>query len=195
MIGARKTSRNYSLLDPKIGGVFRAPITNLLTTLAGFAFVDDTDLLQTQHHHTETLDDIVDDLEGSLDTWQGTLSTSGGALDCDDPNKSYWYEIEYEWNTNGRWKYSAFDINAKLMMYDDSSGRKEVPHCHTDEAHKTLGVMLAPDENNRSQIVKMRQISRKFGYHVRVGFIRGPDVLQALNSTVMRSLNWTLPAL
>ena len=56
-----------------------------------------------------------------------------------------------------------------------------------------MGVMLAPENNNRSQIVKMRQISRKFGDRVRVRFIRGHDVLQELNITVMRSLNWPVP--
>ena len=36
------------------------------------------------------------------------------------------------------------------MMYDDVGGRKEVTHFHTDEAHKTIGVMLAPDDNSKS---------------------------------------------
>ena len=42
------------------------------------------------------------------------------------------------------------------MMYDDVDGRKEVPHCHIDEAYKVLGVMLAPDVNSKSQIIIMR---------------------------------------
>ena len=39
-----------SLNERNYRGVFRAPITKLLTSLAGFTFVDNTDLLQTQHH-------------------------------------------------------------------------------------------------------------------------------------------------
>ena len=74
------------------------------------------------------------------------------------------------------------------MMYDDVGGRKEVIHCHIDIAHNTMGVMLAPDDNNRSQVIRMRQISSKFGDRVRVGFIKGEDVLLALTTTVMRSL-------
>ena len=74
------------------------------------------------------------------------------------------------------------------MMYDDLGRRKEVPHCHTDVAHKTLGVMLAPDDNNKIQVKKMRQISSKFGDRVQVGYIQGEDVLFSLTSTVMRSL-------
>ena len=83
-------------------GFFRAPITKLLTTLAGFAFVDDTDLLQTSHHSTDTIENIVHELQGSLDVRQSTLNTTEGALDFKDPNKSYWYSVDYVWNSEGR---------------------------------------------------------------------------------------------
>ena len=62
----------------------------------GFAFVDDTDLLQIQTYSTEILEDIVNELQGSLDVWHGTLLASGEALDCDDPNKSCCYGIKYD---------------------------------------------------------------------------------------------------
>jgi len=54
-------------------------------------------------------------------------------------------------------KYCVYDENLRLMMYDDVGGRKEVQNCHIDEAQKTLGVMLEPDDNNKSQIIRMRQ--------------------------------------
>lgn len=77
-------------------------------------------------------------------------------------------------------------------MYDDNDDRKEVSHCHTDNAHNILGVMLAPDDNNRQQVERMRKIALKFGDKVRVGYICDHDILQALNSTVMRSLIYSL---
>ena len=168
--------------------------TLTLLSLVCFAFVDDTDLLQTMHHSTDTIEHTVQELQGSLDVWQGTLNTTGGALDCKDPNKSYWYAVDYEWNAAGRWKYCAYNENLKLMMYDDVGTKIEVPHCHTDEAHRTLGVMLAPDDNNTLQVSRMKDIALKFGDNVRVGFIRGFDIFHALNSTVMRSLVYALPA-
>ena len=79
-------------------------------------------------------------------------------------------------------------------MYDDNGHRKAVPHYYTDEAHRTLGVMLAPNNNNALQMSRMRKITLKFNDKVRVGFIRGQDIHQATNSTIMRSLNWPLPA-
>ena len=78
-----------AIKEKNYDGIFRAPIINLLTQLASFAFVDDTDLLQTQRYSNETIDDIVDELQGSLDTWKGTLNASRGALNCDDLDKGY----------------------------------------------------------------------------------------------------------
>ena len=75
-------------------------------------------------------------------------------------------------------------------MDDDNSNMKIVPHCHTDDAPRTLGVMLASDDNNTVQVVRMRKITSYFGDTIRAGFIKGHDVLHALHSTVMQSLNW-----
>ena len=55
----------------------------------GFLFVDDADLLQTQRKSNETIDENFDELQGSLDTWQGILNASGGAPDCDNLDKRY----------------------------------------------------------------------------------------------------------
>ena len=81
--------------EKNYGGVFLACITELLTILAGFAFVGDTSLLQTQRLSTEKMDDIVEELQGFLDICQGTLHSSGGVLDCNGPRKFYWYGVEY----------------------------------------------------------------------------------------------------
>ena len=81
------------------------------------------------------------------------------------------------------------------MVYDNNGTKKEVPHYCIDEAHNIVGVMIAPDDNNKNQVVKMRQLALKFGDQVQVGFIRGHDIFHALNITVMRSLNWPLPAI
>ena len=70
-------------------GMFYAPKTKLLTSLVGFAFVDDTYLLQNQHHNDEIIEEIVEELQGSLDVWQGTLQCLGGSLDSNAPIKSY----------------------------------------------------------------------------------------------------------
>ena len=39
----------------------------MTTSMAGFAFVDDTNLLQAKRTHGETIEDIVSKLQRSLD--------------------------------------------------------------------------------------------------------------------------------
>ena len=82
-----------------------------------------------------------------------------------------------------------------MAINDDNKDRTIVPHCHTNEAHKTLGVMLAPEDNNESQVSMMRKIASQFGDSIRTGFIKGHEVMHALLTTVMRLLNWSLPAI
>ena len=65
-----------AIKEKKYGGIFRDPITKLLTILAGFAFVDDIDLLQTMHHSTDTITHTVSKHQGSLDVWQGKIHTT-----------------------------------------------------------------------------------------------------------------------
>lgn len=55
------------------GGIFHSHITQMLIQMVGFAYVDDTDLLQTKRLDSDTIEDIREELQGSLDVWQGTL--------------------------------------------------------------------------------------------------------------------------
>ena len=68
----------------------------MLTSIAGFDFADDTDLLQTSCKHNDTIEDTVEEIQGSLDIRQGSLRTSSGTLEYDDTNKTYWYSVDYE---------------------------------------------------------------------------------------------------
>ena len=70
---AISTVLSLALNERNHGGVFRAPITKLLTSLAGFTFVDNTNLLNNQHRSDETIVEIFGDLQWSLDVQQGTL--------------------------------------------------------------------------------------------------------------------------
>jgi len=56
-----------TLKEKNYGGTFRATITDVLTKIAGFAYVDDTDLTQTKQYEKGTIVDIVTELQCSLD--------------------------------------------------------------------------------------------------------------------------------
>ena len=53
--------------------------------------------------------------------------------------------------------------------------------------------MIASDGNNFQQVERIRKLSLQFGDRIRVGYIKGHDVFQALQSTVMQILSYPLP--
>ena len=139
--------------------------------------------------------DIVQELQGLLDIWKGILCTTGGTLDCEYQNKSNWYNVNYEWNKHRRLRYCDLDETLERTMLDEKGYWKIVTHYYSDDAHKKLEFMIAPDGQNSQQVDRMRRISLQFGYRIRVGYTKGYAVFQALQSTVMRTLNYPLPAI
>jgi hypothetical protein len=117
------------------------PISHKPILFVGYSFVDDTDIIQSDDSSTQ---DTVRKLQGAVDTWEGSLKVTGGALGLD---KSYWYLISFKWN-GGFWSYAPItDTPATLFMNDNHEERKEVRRIQTFQAEETLGVWIAPDGN------------------------------------------------
>ena len=134
---------------------FISPITFEKHQTSGFAFVDDTDLVASEPTKLHSDYDITPAMQKSLDTWQGCLTTTGGALDWDDRKKCYCYTLQYSHNQQGRIVYSNDETDTQLSMLDDNNQRQMVYQCKPDEARKTLGVFIAPDGNMDAQIEYM----------------------------------------
>jgi len=67
--------------------------------LAGFAFVNNTDL--TVNDDRNTTDAVIDKMQKSLSMWHGLLRATGGEL---VPEKCFWYLIDFKWENN-KWAY------------------------------------------------------------------------------------------
>ena len=120
--------------------------------LAGFGFVDDTDLLQTGLD-TDEYWDITAKLQASVQLWEKCTEVSGGCLVLE---KSWWTLVDFTW-TNGNWDYSK-DIDDVCLSVKDSGGNlQQLKQLAADEAQKMLGVWLAPDGNNKKQVEEMRR--------------------------------------
>ena len=83
------------------GAFFECPITKEKAEVVGFAFVDDTDLVTVprQQHHKTHFQQILDEMQATVEEWEGGIMASGGAI---VPNKSHWYLIDFHWD-NGEW--------------------------------------------------------------------------------------------
>ena len=134
-------------------------------------------------------------MQKSLDTWQGCLTTTGGALDWDDRKKCYCYKLAYSQNQQGQTVYSNDDDNTQLSMLDDNNQQKMVYQCKPSEARKTLGVYIAPDGNMDAQIEYMYNKACAFSSKLRHCQLTGYDALYAVNTRIMKTLQYPLPTL
>jgi hypothetical protein len=84
------------------GCEIRDPISGKRYKFAGYAFVDDTDLVQSSpgQHDIKT---ITRDMQKSLDTWEASSKATCGAI---VPEKTFWYLIDFKWEA-GEWKYCS----------------------------------------------------------------------------------------
>jgi hypothetical protein len=81
------------LRESGLGRFFKAPISRKEICFAGYAFVDDTDLIQTAHDNIVTGSEVTQELQRAIDMWEGGLHATGGAI---VPEKSHWYLVEFK---------------------------------------------------------------------------------------------------
>jgi hypothetical protein len=131
----------------------------------------------------------VEGLQQAVDTWEGGLKVTGGAL---GPEKSYWYLVSFKWY-GGRWIYApAADTPSILYMNDINEVRKAVRRIDSHQAEETLGVWIAPNGNTNVQCNKMKEKTQLWEDHMRTGSIRKHETWLAHTSTIWRTLCYPL---
>jgi hypothetical protein len=109
-----------TLREMGFGLSYATPITNLPLSFSGFAFVDDTDLLQMLHHDSSA-EEVRTAIQEAVHHWKGLLAATAGAI---VPEKTFWYLLDFTWQS-GDWRYKTItecpgDISAK-----DQAGKKK----------------------------------------------------------------------
>ena len=127
--------------------------------LAGFLFVDDTDLLQSERLPGDTYFEVAEEAQRAVDMWEGGIRATGGAI---NPEKSYWYLISFKWS-GGITKYATVDETEATLTVNDKDGQEfTLTRVYVDEARKSIGVFHAPDGNNKAQVRYLRDIAVKW---------------------------------
>jgi hypothetical protein len=173
------------------GCEFLSPISLTPYNSVGYAFVDDTDVIESKLDMVD-YNNAVSKLQITVDTWEGGLKATCGAI---VPEKTYWYLIDFHWSS-GTWRYKTIDKCPGTVFLKDIQGcRKELTRYETYDAQETLGVFLTPDGNTRQQQLKMRNQAIQWADCMRTGSISKEDAWLAFQSTIWKSLSYSLPAL
>ena len=137
------------------GAHFRTPLSNQKVSFVGCSFVDDTDLVYSAFDSEEELEDITPIMQNSIHTWEGGLRATGGAL---VPEKSWVYPIKYIWNEQGDAKLETIDnLDVHFTVKDATQTSKTLPLTSPTTAKETLGVFLAPDGSQTTQVEYLKK--------------------------------------
>ena len=175
------------------GAHTRSPISNEKDHVVGFAFVDDTDLVCFHQEHLRLRSEIMQNMQEGINRWEGGLKLTGGAI---VPEKSWIYAIDFGFHNSGKWFYRApADIEEDLSVIDHNGTRQTLEKIDSHQGKETLGVILSPDGNNESQVEKLCDKAKEWSDYVLTGHLSSSEARLALDTTIMRTLSYPLPAL
>jgi hypothetical protein len=125
------------------GTFFRTSISNTAIQLVGYAFVDETYIVQIGHDGQATAQEVLHDMQDSIDLWCGLIKATGSAFSL---KKSRWWLLDFHWNPDGTWRYATREELPGNLSAEDYDGTiKDVTRLETSEAFETLGVWIAPE--------------------------------------------------
>jgi hypothetical protein len=158
-----------------------------------YTFVDDSDVVHSSiDNDSEDTDALVQEMQEVLDTWEGGLRASGGAL---VPTKSYWFLIHFIFENN-KWRYARLnETPASLTIRDiPGTGRVELERLDIHEAKETLGVFIAMNGNQKAQTQELWEKASLWADKVRTGKFTQAEAWFSLQFCIMKSLEYPLAA-
>jgi hypothetical protein len=166
-------------------------LSQTLISMVCYAFVDDTNLIQSAENVNETGESVRTKMQIAVDRWEGGLRATGGAL---VPSKSHWYLVDFKWNGKV-WAYRNQEEMPGEISIRDTTGNQVVLDRHESQvATETLGVWQAMDGNNTTQIENLLRKTDEFAKQMQMGFLTKNNAWFAITSTIMITLQYPMAA-
>ena len=165
---------------------FCTSISQEVFKLVGFAYVDDSDLIQTGTNPIE----VLASMQKLINMWGSLIDVTGGALSVE---KSWWYMVDYVW-TRGKWKATNAGQDLDLFATSPSGDLISLKRLHAHEASKMLGIFVAPDGNTEALVDDLKSAAISWGANMRTGHSTRTEAWTALNTNISAKLKYPLPA-
>ena len=165
---------------------FCTSISKEIFKLVGFAYVDDSDLLQIGSDPVE----VLSSMQRLINSWSDLMEVTGGSLSIE---KSWWYMIDYVWKL-GKWNAVDSTLDLDLVATTATGEIISLKRLHSHEASKMLGIWIAPDGNKEKLITELKKEAISWGSHVRTGNSSCKETWIALNTNISAKLKYPLPA-
>jgi len=154
--------------------------------LAGFAFVDDTDLIVTDTEQNGAA--VVRKMQAVVAKWEALLLATGGALVLE---KCFWYMVNFEFH-GSKWKYSEGFKPVGLAVCNAAGQATPIPQLPVTEAQQTLGISVAPDGNNTAEFEHLTQIATEWFTMMKAGRLTHEVAAFSLRNVVLKQLEYPL---
>ena len=104
-------------------------------------------------------EDLINPFQEALDRWAGGLTVTGGQL---APIESWYYLIDHVW-TGTKWRYrTKEEIPRKFTLTDKYSVRHAIDCLEPSFGKETLGVPIAPDDNQKTLGMSLQKKAEDF---------------------------------
>ena len=169
------------------GVEFLSATTLTLFTLVCFAFVDDTDLPLTRGKYS-TGEELINPFQEALDRWAGGLTVTGGEL---APIKSWCYLVDHIW-TGKKWRYrTKEEMPGEFTLTDRHGVRHAIDRLEPSVEKETLGILIAPDGNQKELAKCLKEKAKDFGEKIRSSQCTADTAMYTYNSCFMKSIEYS----
>jgi hypothetical protein len=159
----------------------------VILELTGFAYVDDTDLIQVGNN----MESAVNRMQNLILAWISLVEVTGGLL---APDKCWTYMVDFQFK-NGKWTTTTQQPNFRLNIPVKPRWRHIIRQIPTSTGTNMLGVIMSPNGNNQDQITAMRRKAQTWVSNISSMGHNVEEVWTALHRTFPFSLGYPLPSL
>jgi hypothetical protein len=182
----------------KRGMVFQTPDGTVFLERYSDAFVDDTQngVNDAFLQGSWTLKELSINLQNMSQSWEKLLFCTGGSLEL---SKCFYYLLYWRWVDGLPVLSTKEEIVAQIPLIHLTSGYDTAPRPISlrdpTEAHKTLGVFLAPSGKDTAQAAYLEHHSNKMAALISSSNLSRIEALLAYKTSWFPSVSYSLPTL
>ena len=157
--------------------------------MAGYSFVDDTDLVEMSKPN-ETWEDLFQRTQHGLELRECLLRTTGGAI---EPTKSHWVRISHQWK-NGKSSLEKPKPEETLRLRDPDGNITNLAQVCATTPKKTLAVWQAANGDDSGQKDKLIEKINQWSDSSQTRGMSHTEARTAVKYTIGRTIRYPLAA-
>jgi Reverse transcriptase (RNA-dependent DNA polymerase). len=180
------------------GTRLQRPISRSPLHIAAFAFVDDTDIIQTESNNTDRIvndetfkiKELFQATQGATDTWSSILRATGGDL---EPSKTFCVPILHKWQGSTSTLLSTMEDELQIHLMTSENQLLAIEKKDPNESFFTLGIWQSPSGDETAQKQYLLEKINDWNYKTNQRTLTWAQAQIASRSTIGKTLLYSLP--